>query len=439
MGAVLPAGRAPLTLGRVNALLEELSWRGFIAHSTDLDALSAALDSRQVRSYVGFDPTAPSIHMGNLVQLMLSRRLQAHGHRPFLLVGGSTGLIGDPKQSSERNLNPKDLVHEWVERIRSQVSRFVDFDGPNAATVVNNYDWTSELSTLDFLRDIGKHFSVNRMLDREVVKARLESGISYTEFSYMLLQSLDFLELYRRYGVTLQTGGSDQWGNLTSGVELIRRADAGRAHALATPLLTKADGTKFGKTESGTVWLDPQMTSPYAFHQFFLNAEDAMVGTYLRIFSERGREEIEDLERQSREQPHLRAAQRALADDITDLVHSPAERQAATEAAAALFGRGELATLSPPVLAAVTQQLGDVTMPWEDPLPRVADVMAAAGVVPSKSAGRRAIADGGAYLNNAKVADPEQTVTPADLLGGKFVVVRRGKRTVGAVRFEHQA
>jgi tyrosyl-tRNA synthetase len=426
-------------LGRVNALLEELSWRGFIAHSTDLDALSAALDSGQVRSYVGFDPTAPSIHMGNLVQLMLSRRLQAHGHRPFLLVGGSTGLIGDPKQSSERNLNPKDLVHEWVERIRSQVSRFVDFDGPNAATVVNNYDWTSELSTLDFLRDIGKHFSVNRMLDREVVKARLESGISYTEFSYMLLQSLDFLELYRRYGVTLQTGGSDQWGNLTSGVELIRRADAGRAHALATPLLTKADGTKFGKTESGTVWLDPQMTSPYAFHQFFLNAEDAMVGTYLRIFSERGREEIEDLERQSREQPHLRAAQRALADDITDLVHSPAERQAATEAAAALFGRGELATLSPPVLAAVTQQLGDVTMPWEDPLPRVADVMAAAGVVPSKSAGRRAIADGGAYLNNAKVADPEQTVTPADLLGGKFVVVRRGKRTVGAVRFEHQA
>jgi len=439
VGAVLPAGRAPLTLGRVNALLEELSWRGFIAHSTDLDALSAALDSGQVRSYVGFDPTAPSIHMGNLVQLMLSRRLQAHGHRPFLLVGGSTGLIGDPKQSSERNLNPKDLVHEWVERIRSQVSRFVDFDGPNAATVVNNYDWTSELSTLDFLRDIGKHFSVNRMLDREVVKARLESGISYTEFSYMLLQSLDFLELYRRYGVTLQTGGSDQWGNLTSGVELIRRADAGRAHALATPLLTKADGTKFGKTESGTVWLDPQMTSPYAFHQFFLNAEDAMVGTYLRIFSERGREEIEDLERQSREQPHLRAAQRALADDITDLVHSPAERQAATEAAAALFGRGELATLSPPVLAAVTQQLGDVTMPWEDPLPRVADVMAAAGVVPSKSAGRRAIADGGAYLNNAKVADPEQTVTPADLLGGKFVVVRRGKRTVGAVRFEHQA
>jgi tyrosyl-tRNA synthetase len=426
-------------LGRVNALLEELSWRGFIAHSTDLDALAASLDSGQVKSYVGFDPTAPSIHMGNLVQLMLSRRLQAHGHRPFLLVGGSTGLIGDPKQSSERNLNPKDLVHEWVERIRSQVTKFVDFDGPNAATVVNNYDWTAELGTLDFLRDIGKHFSVNRMLDREVVKTRLESGISYTEFSYVLLQSLDFLELFRRYGVTMQTGGSDQWGNLTSGVELIRRADGGRAHALATPLLTKADGTKFGKTEAGTVWLDPRMTSPYAFHQFFLNAEDAMVGTYLRIFSERSREEIDDLERQSREEPHLRAAQRALADDITDLVHSPAERRAATDAAAALFGRGELRALEPSVLAAVAHQLGDATMAWTEPAPRVADVMAAAGVVPSKSAARRAVADGGAYLNNEKVTDPEQTVTPADLLGGKFLVVRRGRRTVGAVRIEHQA
>jgi len=423
----------------VNALLEELSWRGFVAHSTDLDALGAALDAGQVKSYVGFDPTAPSIHMGNLVQLMLSRRLQAHGHRPFLLVGGSTGLIGDPKQSSERTLNPKDLVGEWVERIRSQVTKFVDFDGPDAATVVNNYDWTAELSTLDFLRDIGKHFSVNRMLDREVVKARLEAGISYTEFSYMLLQSLDFLELFRRYGVTMQTGGSDQWGNLTSGVELIRRADGGRAHALATPLLTKADGTKFGKTESGTVWLDPQMTSPYAFHQFFLNAEDAMVGTYLRIFSERSREEIEDLERHSREAPHLRAAQRALADDITDLVHSPAERRAATDAAAALFGRGELRALAPSVLAAVTRQLGDVTMPLTEPLPRVADVMAAAGVVPSKSAARRAVEEGGAYLNNAKVLDPEQTVTREDLLGGEFLVVRRGKRTVGAVRIEHQA
>lgn len=417
----------------MNALLDELTWRGFIAHSTDLDALSAALDDGQVKSYVGFDPTAPSIHMGNLVQLMLSRRLQAHGHRPFLLVGGSTGLIGDPKQSSERNLNPKDVVHEWVERIRGQVSKFVDFDGPSAATVVNNYDWTAELSTLDFLRDIGKHFSINRMLDREVVKARLETGISYTEFSYMLLQSLDFLELYRRYGVTMQTGGSDQWGNLTSGVELIRRADGGKAHALATPLLTKADGTKFGKTESGTVWLDPAMTSPYAFHQFFLNAEDAMVGTYLKIFSERGREEIDELSRQTEEAPHLRAAQRALADDITDLVHSRAEREAATAAAAAIFGRGELHDLDAATLAAVSQELGGAQMTTGPGLPSIIDVMTAAGVVPSKSAARRAVDEGGAYLNNDRVTDADQTLRETDLLAGKFVIVRRGRKTVGAV------
>ncbi|MBA3021087.1 tyrosine--tRNA ligase [Propionicimonas sp.] len=423
----------------MNALLEELTWRGFVAHSTDPDALAAALDAGQVKSYVGFDPTAPSIHMGNLVQLMLSRRLQAAGHRPFLLVGGSTGLIGDPRQTSERNLNPKDLVHEWVERIRDQVSKFVDFDGPNSATVVNNYDWTAELSTLDFLRDIGKHFSVNRMLDREVVKARLETGISYTEFSYMLLQSLDFLELYRRHGVTMQTGGSDQWGNLTSGVELIRRADGGKAHALATPLLTKADGTKFGKTESGTVWLDPAMTSPYAFHQFFLNAEDAMAATYLRIFSERGREELDDLVRQSAEAPHLRIAQRALADDITDLVHSPAERVAATQAAAAIFGGGELRDLPAAVLKAVNTELGGVELAIGTDFPSVVEVMVAAGVVPSKSAGRRTVAEGGAYLNNVKVTDPEQLATADDLLAEKFLVVRRGRKTVGAVEITRLA
>jgi tyrosyl-tRNA synthetase len=417
----------------VNALLDELTWRGFIAHSTDADALSAALDAGQVKSYVGFDPTAPSIHMGNLVQLMLSRRLQAAGHRPFLLVGGSTGLIGDPKQSSERNLNPKDLVHEWVERIRSQVSKFVDFDGPSAATVVNNYDWTVELNTLDFLRDIGKHFSVNRMLDREVIKARLESGISYTEFSYVLLQSLDFLELFRRYGVTMQTGGSDQWGNLTAGVELIRRSEGGRAHALATPLLTKSDGTKFGKTESGTVWLDPAMTSPYAFHQFFLNAEDSMVGSYLRIFSERGREELDDLIRQSQEAPHLRAAQRALANDITDLVHSPGERKAASDAAAALFGRGELHDLPEGVLEAVWRELGAVQLEPTAEMPAVVDVLLAAGVVPSRSAARRAIDEGGAYLNNQKVSNPDQLIETADILAGGHLIVRRGKKTVGAV------
>ncbi|MGV8910628.1 MAG: tyrosine--tRNA ligase [Propionicimonas sp.] len=421
----------------MNAVLDELTWRGFVAHSTDLDALGAALDAGQVSFYVGFDPTAPSIHMGNLVQIMLARIMQDGGHRPYLLVGGSTGLIGDPKQSSERNLNPKDIVGEWGERIRAQVSHFVDFEGPAAALVVNNYDWTSELSTLDFLRDIGKHFSINRMLDREVIKARLESGISFTEFAYVLLQSLDYRELFRRHGVSLQTGGSDQWGNITAGVELIRRAEGAKVHALATPLLTKADGTKFGKTESGTVWLDPNMTSPYAFHQFFLNAEDTKVVEYLKIFTRRSAEEIADLERQTTESPHLRAAQRALADDITDLVHSQEERKAAAAAAAALFGRDDLAGLPEPTLRAVVAELGLPPLRVGDGLPTVVDVLAAAGVVASKSAGRRAIEEGGAYLNNVKVSDPDARLVPSDLLHGKYVVVRRGRKTVGALAVEN--
>ena len=341
----------------MSAVFDELRWRGLVANSTDEAALAEHLDAGPVTFYVGFDPTAPSIHMGNLVQLMVARALQRAGHRPLLLVGGSTGLIGDPKAAGERVLNSKETVAGWVANIQRQVERLLDFDGPNAARLVNNLDWTAELSVLDFLRDIGKHFPVNRMLAREVVKARLEDGISYTEFSYVLLQSLDYLELNRTYGCTLQFGGSDQWGNITAGVELVRRSDGGHVHALATPLLTKADGTKFGKTESGTVWLDPTMTSPYAFHQFFLNAEDAKVIEYLKVFSERPREEIAELERQTVEAPHLRAAQRALADDITALVHSPAERDAAVAAAAALFGRSELGELSEPTLASVVGEL----------------------------------------------------------------------------------
>jgi tyrosyl-tRNA synthetase len=419
----------------VNALIEELTWRGFIQNSTDLEALGNHLDAGPVRFYVGFDPTAPSIHMGNLVQLMLVRRFQAYGHRPVLLVGGSTGLIGDPKQSGERVMNPRDTVAEWVERIRAQVSRFVDFEGPAAATLVNNYDWTANLSTLDFLRDIGKHFPVNRMLEREVVKARLESGISYTEFSYVLLQSLDFLELYRHHGVTLQTGGGDQWGNLAAGVELIRRAAGGKAHALATPLLTKADGTKFGKTESGTVWLDSTMTSPYAFHQFFLNAEDAKVIDYLKVFTTRSQAEIADLAAQVRDEPHLRAAQRALADDITDLVHGVAQRQAATLAAGALFGRGDLRGLDAATLEAVMRELHSAELPPPDadtPL-LVTDALVASGVVKSKAEAKRAVTEGGAYLNNVKVDSVDARITPADLLPGGYVVVRRGKKTVGGV------
>ncbi len=413
-------------------VLDELRWRGLLADSTDEEALAEHLAAGPVSFYVGFDPTAPSIHFGNLVQLIVARHLQAAGHKPYLLVGGSTGLIGDPKQTSERNLNPVDLVREWVEKIRAQVSRFVSFEGDNAAVVVNNYDWTSGLSTLDFLRDVGKHFSVNRMLARDVVRTRLESGISYTEFSYVLLQALDYRELFRRHGVTLQYGGSDQWGNLTAGVELIRRSEGERVHALATPLLTKADGTKFGKTEGGTVWLDPTMTSPYAFHQFFLGAEDSMVGTYLRVFSPRSREEIEELERQTAESPHLRAAQRALADDATDLVHSVAERKAAVAAAEALFGKGELKELPATTLDAVAAEVGGGTIDTLEGA-TVAQAMVAGGVVASLSAARRAVAEGGAYLNNTRVTDADAPLTSADLLPGGHLIVRRGRRTVGAV------
>ena len=417
----------------MNAVIEELRWRGLIAHSTDLDALGAHLDAGPISAYVGFDPTAPSIHMGNLVQLMPHRALQRAGHRPILLVGGSTGLIGDPKQTAERVMNEVDVVHEWVERIRSQVGRLIDLDGPNAARLVNNYDWTSGLSTLEFLRDVGKHFSVNRMLDREVVKARLETGISYTEFSYVLLQSLDYRELYRTYGCTLQTGGSDQWGNITAGVELLRRSDGARVHALATPLLTKADGTKFGKTESGTVWLDPEMTSPYAFHQYFLNSEDAMVMTYLKVFSERPRDEIAAIEAQQAEKPFLRVAQRALADDITDLVHGRAERRSAEAAAAALFGRSPLPELDAPTLASVGKELGASAVEVGETWPSVVDLLLAGGVVKSKGEARRAIGEGGAYLNNEKVTDPDAVLAPEDLLAGRWAIVRRGRKTVGAV------
>ncbi|WP_114560321.1 tyrosine--tRNA ligase [Desertihabitans aurantiacus] len=413
-------------------VLEELTWRGLIAHCTDLDDLRAHLGSGPVSYYVGFDPTAPSLHMGNLVQLIVAGHLQRAGHRPVILVGGSTGLIGDPKQTGERVLNDPDVVAGWVRRIQAQVARYLDVDGENAATVVNNLDWTGPLSTIEFLRDVGKHFPVNRMLARDVVRTRLDSGISYTEFSYVLLQSLDYRELFRRHGVTLQFGGSDQWGNITAGVELIRRSEGERVHALATPLLTKADGTKFGKTESGTVWLDPELTSPYAFHQFFLNAEDAKVVEYLKVFTGRSREEIEELAELTEREPHRRAAQKALADDITAFVHSERERDEAVDAAGALFGRTELGELSESALAGAMREVGAVPLRGDE-LPTVAEAMELAGVVPSRSAARRAIAEGGAYVNNQKVTDPEARLSEGDLLHRRWVVLRRGRRTVGAV------
>ena len=418
----------------MNALLDDLLWRGLIAHSTDLDALGEHLDAGPVKFYVGFDPTAQSLHFGNLVQLLFARRLQEAGHRPYLLVGGATGQIGDPKESGERAMNPKEVVAGWVERIRAQASRFVSFEGDNAATMVNNLDWTAGMSVIDFLRDVGKHFPVNRMLARDVVARRLEAGISYTEFSYVLLQSMDFRDLHRRHGVTLQHGGSDQWGNITAGVELIRRSDQGKAHALATPLLTKADGTKFGKTESGTVWLDPELTSVYAFHQFFLNAEDAKVVDYLKVFSFRSREEIEALEKATEDEPHKRLAQKALADDVTDIVHGVPERQAVVAAASALFGKGELRELAPNVLEGVMREVkaADVRLP----IP-LADAFLVAGIVESKAAARRAVLEGGAYVNNEKVGDPEMVLDREHLLADRFIVLRRGRKTAGGVKVTH--
>ncbi|GAA3829036.1 tyrosine--tRNA ligase [Nocardioides panacisoli] len=415
-------------------LLDDLEWRGLIAHSTDRDALQAALSEGSVRYYVGFDPTAPSLHMGNLVQLVTARRLQLAGHTPYVLVGGATGMIGDPKDSGERTLNSLETVKDWSERVRRQVSAFVEFEGANAATVVNNYDWTSGLSTIDFLRDIGKHFPVNRMLGRETVKRRLESGISYTEFSYVLLQSMDFLELFRRHGVTLQFGGSDQWGNLTGGVELIRRADGGDAHAFATPLITKPDGTKYGKTEGDALWLDADMMPPYGFHQFWLNREDDEVGQLLRIFTFLSREEIEDLEARHAEKPSLREAQKVLADEVTTLVHGADETEQARAAAQALFGTGDITSLSAATLAAALGEAGAVDVDASSGIPDVVELLTLTGLVKSKGEARRTIAEGGAYLNNVRVDDPELVPTSSDLIGGSWLVLRRGKKRFAGVR-----
>jgi len=421
----------------VTDILDELSWRGLLALSTDLDELRAALGSGQVTFYGGFDPTAPGLHIGNLVLLLTMRRLQLAGHRPIGLVGGATGLIGDPSgKSEERVLNPRETVAAWVERIRGEVARFLDFGaGPAGAVLVSNLDWTEQLSALDFLRDIGKHFPVNRMLARESVRARLEAGgISYTEFSYQILQAYDYLELYRRHGCTLQLGGSDQWGNLVAGVDLIKRADGAAVHALATPLITRPDGTKYGKTEGGAIWLSPDLMSPYAFYQFWINRTDAEAGGLLRVFTFRPREEIEELERQAREKPAAREAQRVLAGDVTTLVHGAQECAKAVAASRALFGQGELADLDEPTLAAALAEVPSMTIePAMSGLPTVVDLMTGTGIVASKSAARRTIAEGGAYLNNRKVLNEEAEPDRADLLHGRFLVVRRGKRTVGGV------
>jgi tyrosyl-tRNA synthetase len=416
----------------VTDIVDELQWRGLIAVSTDEDALRKAFADGPVTVYCGFDPTAPSLHLGNLVQILTLRRLQHAGHRPLGLVGGATGLIGDPKPTAERTLNDPAVVAEWVGRVRAQIEPFLSFEGPNAAVMVNNLDWTSGLSAIEFLRDIGKHFRVNKMIAKEAVSRRLNSdqGISYTEFSYQILQGMDFLELYRRHGCTMQTGGSDQWGNLTAGIDLIHRVEGASVHALATPLITKADGTKFGKTEGGAIWLDPEMTTPYAFYQFWLNADDRDISNFVRIFSFRSREEIEELERSTAERPQARAAQRALAEELTTLVHGADQCAAVVAASRALFGQGDLAELDERTLAAALSELPKAQV---SELAPVADLLAATELVPSKSAARRTIKEGGAYLNNAKVESEDAVPAASDLLHGRWLVLRRGKRNLGAV------
>ncbi len=428
------AGRLDLYHPPVTAsLFADLEWRALIAHSTDPDALRALLDGAPITFYCGFDPTAPSLHFGNLVQLVTMRRLQLAGHRPIVVLGGATGLVGDPSgRSSERVLNEAEVVAAWVDRYRSQVERYLDFDGPASARIVNNLDWTAGLSALDLLREIGKHFSVSRMLGKESVSARLEAGgISYTEFSYQVLQALDYLELHRRHACVLQTGGSDQWGNLTAGVDLIRRVTGAVVHALATPLITRADGSKHGKTASGALWLDPTLTSPYAFYQYFVTSADADAIPLLKVFSFRSQEEIEVLATASADRPEAREPQAALASELTALVHGQAERDQAVAASRALFGQGELAELQVATLEAAVAELRCAVV--TGPLPPLAELLVLSGLARSRSEARRTVGEGGAYVNNLRMTDADASLTGATLLHGRWLILRRGKRTLAAI------
>lgn len=415
-------------------LVDELEWRGLIAQSSGLDALRDALASGPITYYCGFDPTAPSLHHGHLVQLILLRHLQLAGHNPIALVGGATGMIGDPRMSGERTLNSKEVVAEWTERLRAQIEPFLSFEGENAARLVNNLDWTGELTAIDLMRDIGKHFRLGTMLAKDTVARRLESdeGMSYTEFSYSLLQANDYRELRRRYGCSLQTGGNDQWGNLVAGLDLIRKADGESVHVMTTPLITKSDGTKFGKTEGGAVWLAPDMMSPYEFFQFWLNTDDADVVGYLKTFTFLDRDEIARLEAAVAEKPFAREAQRTLAREVTTLVHGANATADVEAAAAALFGSSDPRDVDPEALSDAVAHLpsGTVTVGETN----MVDLIIAVGLEKGRGAARRMISEGGAYLNNVKIADEDATVTGADLIGGTFVLVRRGKKKLAVGR-----
>lgn len=409
---------------------EELQWRGLINQSTDEAELRELLTKQSITYYCGFDPTAPSLHLGNLVQLLLMRRLQLAGHKPLAIVGGATGLVGDPRPTAERTMNTKETVAEWVEKLAAQMERFLSAEGSNAVRLVNNLDWTAPMSAIDFLRDIGKHYRVGKMLSKDAVSARLnsDSGISYTEFSYQILQGMDFLELFRRYDCILQTGGSDQWGNLTSGTDLIHRVEGKSAHALTTPIITNSDGKKFGKSEGNAVWLDAELTSPYAFYQFWLNVDDADVIDRIKVFTFLGRTQIEELAQQVATEPFKRAAQKALALEVTTLVHGRAAAEGAIAASAALFGQGELTELDEQTLGAALRELPNTNAIAGTPL---VQLLQDTGLTDSISAGRRAIKEGGVYLNNVKVNDEAAVLD--DLIHGKFAVLRRGKKTLAGV------
>jgi tyrosyl-tRNA synthetase len=417
----------------VSDILDDLEWRGLLQESTDRADLRAALDAGPVTFYVGFDPTAPSLHFGHLVQVLTARRFQLAGHRPLALVGGATGLIGDPRESGERAMNDPEVVATWVGRLQTQIEPFLDFTGDHAATMVNNLDWTAPLSAIDFLREIGKHFRVGTMLRKDAVASRLGSdeGISYTEFSYQILQGMDYLQLFRDYGCMLQTGGSDQWGNLTSGTELIRKVEGKHVHALGTPLITNADGTKFGKSEGNAIWLDPAMCSPYAFYQFWLNTADADVAARLKVFTFLSRAEIEALELSVAERPFAREGQRKLAYEVTSLVHGVDATEKVIAASAAVFGNGDLSVLDEATLKAATSELPSATVDAGDL--GIIELLVASGLSESKSAARRTVGEGGAYVNNAKVTDPDAVVASSSLLHGRYLLLRRGKKNLATV------
>ena len=418
-------------------ILDELQWRGLIAQHSDLDELRTALDNGPLTFYIGFDPTAASLHHGHLVAVKVMRHLQLAGHHPLALVGGATGLIGDPRAKGERSLNTKEVVAQWTRSLQAQLEHLLDFEGDNPARIVNNLDWTAEISAIDLLRDLGKHFRLGTMLSKDIVARRLasEEGISFTEFSYQILQANDYLELYRRYGCTLELGGNDQWGNIVGGMDLIHKVEGVSVHVMTNPLITKADGTKFGKSEGGAIWLNPEMLSPYAFYQFWLQVDDADVVRFLKVFTFLDREEIERLELATAQSPKAREAQKVLAREVTTWVHGAEAVEAAQAATQALWGRGELTDLDEATVLAATADLP--TAPLAVGESTIVDLLVATGLEKGRSAARKTVAGGGAYLNNVKVEDEDAVVTAEQLLAGGVVLVRKGRRNLAAARASH--